>query len=70
MKIQLQGLSNRSDHDGWAVFYKGAKQPIEGTICTTRKEARQLRVKQHAQMDMFAVLVVDKVKVKMEVSRT
>ena len=43
MKRFLDGRSKRWGHDGWALKYKRAPQPITWTVCTTRAEARQLR---------------------------
>lgn len=39
----LQNRSRRFGYCGWALLVPGASRPMEWTVCTTRKEVRQLR---------------------------
>lgn len=38
-----QGISRRWGYDGWALQVRGAEEPLHWSVCTTRREARELR---------------------------
>ena len=42
MKKFLKHRSKRHGYDGWALRIKGDPKPMAVTVCTTRKEAREL----------------------------
>lgn len=68
MKRMLSGISRRWGHDGWALKAVGATSPLHWTVCTTRREARELREEIGTRTDMFpgARLRVVKVRIKVE----
>jgi hypothetical protein len=42
MKKFLKHRSKRFGYDGWALQMKGSLMPMAWTVCTTRKEVREL----------------------------
>ena len=43
MKGFLRHRSRRWGYDGWALRMRGASRPLFWSVCTTRREARDLR---------------------------
>lgn len=67
MKQFLQHRSNRFGYDGWALKVVGAKRPWRWTVCTTRQEARELKLELEAQdPDLFRRLEVVKVTISVK----
>jgi len=64
MKAILSHTSRRWGYDGWALRVRGAKAPLDWSMCTTRQEARDLRSE---RIDMLKDLEVVKVRVSVEV---
>lgn len=66
MKKFLQHRSKRYGIDGWALKVKGAQKPLHWTVCTTRKEIRELREEERNWMRDDIEIV--KVKITVEVA--
>lgn len=65
MKRILDHTSNRWGYDGWALKVIGSDEPMAWSMCTTRKECRELKRDIEGEMpDLFRRLEVVKVKVK------
>ncbi len=65
MKSFLSHRSRRWGYDGWALRIRGALQPLDWTVSTTRAEVRQLR---RERGDIFLTHAeIVKVKVSVEV---
>jgi hypothetical protein len=64
MKSFLQARSNRWTHDGWAIKVKGSSHPMPWTVCTTREEARQLKIDRFKEDDLFGKLEIVKIKIE------
>lgn len=65
MKGFLQHISKRWEYDGWALRHKGASRAMTWSVCTTRAEARQLRIERGDLFERGAEVV--KVKISVEV---
>lgn len=65
MKNILQGLSRRWGIDGWALKHKDGISVWRHTVCTTRREARELKAQQLP--DMRDQIEVVKVSIHLEV---
>lgn len=64
MKAILSHTSRRWGYDGWALRVRGAKAPLGWSMCTTRREARDLR---RERDPLFRDLEVVKVRAVLEV---
>lgn len=68
MKQILDHCSPRYGHDGWALRVRGRVSVMRWTMCTTRREARELKHEMEAQdRDLFDQLEVVKVEVDVKV---
>lgn len=67
MKRLLDNRSKRWGYDGWAIRIKGAPQPFDWSVCTTREEARELRAEVFPESDFFQRTEIVKVKIRVEV---
>lgn len=66
MKNILQGRSRRWGIDGWALKHKDGISVWRHTVCTTRREARELKAQQLP--DMRDQIEVVKVSIHLEVT--
>ena len=64
MRDLLEHRSRRWGYDGWALRMRGLTTPLSWSVCTTREEARALRVERSDLADDFEVV---KVRIKVEV---
>lgn len=64
MKNMLQGRSRRWGFDGWALRVRDAATPLAWSVCTTRRECRELRDERQDLADNFEVV---KVRIRLEV---
>lgn len=65
MKAFLQHRSRRWGYDGWAIMMPGSEKPLAWSVCTTRAEARALRLERGNLFEQGAEVV--KVRVHLEV---
>ena len=65
MKQFLRHRSQRPDYDGWALQVVGADKPMGWTVCTTRREIRELKKTEGLWMRRD----IEIVKVKIEVTK-
>lgn len=66
MKNILHGRSKRHGIDGWALKHKDGISAWRHTVCTTRREARELKAQQLP--DMRDQIEVVKVRIHLEVT--
>lgn len=64
MKQFLKHKSQRPDYDGWALQIAGSGEPMGWTVCTTRREVRELKKSERLWMRTD----IEIVKVKIEVT--
>lgn len=65
MKKFLDARARRWGYDGWALKVTGATRPLFWTVCTNRKEAREVK-KEMSSLKYFGHLDVVKVKITVE----
>lgn len=67
MKEFLRYRSRRWLYDGWALRVHGATTVLEHTVCTTRREARELKQEwEREHPDMFRKLDIVKIRLRVE----
>ncbi len=64
MKEFTRHASHRHGYDGWALRLRGTSVVLNWSVCTTRREARELRDERSDLADDFEVV---KVRIKVEV---